>query len=78
MEAQVNRRTQPNMARPMAYDYMNSATAPDNTVFPAQAGTQCHDKVQSSTNAQLDTRVREYDEAIASLKITVFPAQAGN
>jgi hypothetical protein len=47
-------------------------------VFPAQAGNQCHDKVPSSTNAQLDTRVREYDEAIASLKTTVFPAQAGN
>jgi hypothetical protein len=47
-------------------------------VFPAQAGNQCHDEVPSSMNAQLDTRLRGYDETIANLKTTVFPAQAGN
>ena len=74
----------------MANDYLNSPAASQITVFPAQAGNQCHYKVQSSTRAQLDTRLREYDEIVGSLKIaafleitaipkiTVFPAKAGN
>lgn len=51
----------------MANDYMNLAAIaviPAKTaVFPAQAGNQCHYKAQSSSSAQLDTRVREYDDS---------------
>lgn len=61
----------------MAYDYLNSDIVTPNAVIPAYAGIQSYHGVQSSSNAQLDTRLRGYDKAACASQITVIPANAG-
>ncbi len=62
MEARTDSKTKPNMARPMAYDYLEPII-PAHTVIPAQAGIQTCCEVRASFTTALDTRLRGYDDA---------------